>query len=46
MEGANPYSLTQQASMQSRNYDPDGKTCSIEQFKTDRRYIGAFLTWA
>lgn len=40
--GANPYTLCQQASMQSRAYSPSGKI-SLEQFRKDRRFVGDWL---
>ncbi len=42
--GAIPYSIVQQASMQSRSYAPAAsQKISLEQFRKDRRYIGDWL---
>ena len=44
VEGAIPYGITQQASMQSRSYTPDKSSgISLEEFRKERRFVGDWL---
>ena len=42
-EEGKPFAIVQQASLQTRSYEPDGKKLALEKFRKDRRYVGDWL---